>query len=135
MNLPEAEYLKPTPVIDSEDRSITEKARALARRQDKITDKAQSLFYFVRDEIKYSGSSPRYLLEHFRASHTLKEGEGYCVQKAILLAALARASGLPARLGYMDLVIHFPFGKVAGTVGSNVLVYNGYSELYIEGQC
>jgi transglutaminase-like putative cysteine protease len=57
--------LKPTPAVDSGARSIKEKAQELTIGQVKITDKAESLFYFVRDEIKYSPSSPRYFLNHF----------------------------------------------------------------------
>ena len=134
MDLPLEEYLKPTPAVDSGARSIKEKAQELTIGQVKITDKAKSLFYFVRDHIKYSSSSPRYLFEHFRASNTLNKGDGYCVQTAILLAALARAIGIPARLGYVDVINHFPVGKMAEMMGTNVFIYNGYSELYIEGK-
>ena len=97
MDLPLEEYLKPTPAIDCGTRSIKEKAQELTNRQEKITEKARSLFYFVRDEIKYNPYSPRYLPEHYRASTILDRGEGYCVQKAVLLAALARAAGIPAQ--------------------------------------
>ena len=54
MDLPLEEYLKPTPTIDCGTRSIKEKAQELTNRQEKITEKARSLFYFVRDEIKYN---------------------------------------------------------------------------------
>ena len=135
MNLLLEEYLKPTAAVDSGTKSIKEKAQELTIGQVKITDKAKSLFYFVRDDVKFSSSSPRYLFEHFLASNTLNKGEGDCVQTAILLAALARASGIPARLGYVDVINYFPVGrKMAKIMGTNVVIYNGYSELYIEGK-
>jgi len=134
MNLPLEEYLKPTPAIDCETRSIKEKVQELTNRQEKITMKAISLFYFVRDEIKYNPYSPHYLPEHYRASTILDRREGYCVQKAVLLAALARAAGIPARLRFANIRNHLSFGKLAEIMGTNLFVYHGYDELYIEGK-
>ena len=45
-------YLKPISIIDCENKSIKEKAQDLTKRQGEIIEKAKSLFYFVRDEIK-----------------------------------------------------------------------------------
>ena len=134
MDLPLEEYLKPTPAIDCGTRSIKEKAQELTNRQEKITEKAKSLFYFVRDEIKYNPYSPRYLPEHYRASTILDRREGYCVQKAVLLAALARTAGIPARLRFANIRNYLPFGKLAEMMGTNLFVYHGYDELYIEGK-
>ena len=93
-------YLKSTFFIDRDTSSIKEKAQQLTegRRQD--VAKAKSLFYFVRDEIRYNPYLPKHLREDFRASNVLNTGEGYCVQKAVLLVALARAAGIPSRLGF-----------------------------------
>ena len=134
MDLPLEEYLKPTPTIDCGTRSIKEKAQELTNRQEKITEKARSLFYFVRDEIKYNPYSPRYLPEHYRASTILDRGEGYCVQKAVLLAALARATGIPARLRFANIRNCLPSEKLIEEMGTNLFVYHGYDELYIEGK-
>lgn len=134
MNLPLEEYLKPTPAIDCETGSIKEKAQELTSGQEKMAEKTKSLFYFVRDEIKYNPFSPRYLPEHYRASTILDRGEGYCVQKAVLLAALARAIGIPARLRFANIRNYLPFGKLAEIMETNLFVYHGYDELYIEGK-
>jgi len=134
MNLPVEEYLKPTPTIDCDARSIKEKARELTNGQAKITEQAKSLFYFVRDEIKYNPYAPRYLPEHYRASMILDTREGYCVQKAVLLAALARATGIPSRLRFVDIRNYLPFGKLAEIMGTNLFVYHGYDELYLKGK-
>jgi len=134
MNLPLEEYLKPTPTIDCETRSIKEKAQELTSRQEKITEKAKSLFYFVRDEIKYDLYSPHYLPEHYRASTILDRGGGYCVQKAVLLAALARAIGIPARLRFANIRNYLLSEKLAEMFGTNLMVYHGYNELFIEGK-
>jgi hypothetical protein len=128
-------YLKPTATIDCDNSSLQEKARDLTKGQEEIIEKAKSLFYFVRDEIKYNPYLPKYLPEHFRASNTLFRGEGYCVQKAVLLIALARAVDIPARPGFAKIRNHLMPKKLAEWMGINVFLYHGYAGLYIEGKC
>ena len=45
-------YLRPTATVDCDAGIIQEKARFLTRLCGRPVDKAVSLFYFVRDEIK-----------------------------------------------------------------------------------
>ena len=134
MSLPIEEYLKPTSFIDCGANSIKEKAQALTNGQGQISDKARSLFYFVRDKIKYNMYSPFYLPEYYRASTILRRREGYCVQKAVLLAALARATGIPTRLRFADIRNHALSPKAAEAIGTNLLVCHAYDELHIDGK-
>ena len=127
-------YLRPTPNIDGDNSAIVEKAQSLAKRQWETPERARSLFYFVRDGIKYNPY--RFILapEYFRASETLKRGEGFCIQKAVLLIALARAVGIPARLLFADIRNHFTPQKMIDLTGTNLFTHHGYCELYIEGK-
>ena len=134
MDLPLEEYLKPTPVIDCDTRSIKEKVQERTNGQGRIPDKAKSLFYFARDEIKFDGRSPRYLQEHYRASAILAKGGGYCVQKAVVLAALGRAAGIPTRLRFADIRNRHQFAKLVEKIGTNLFIYHGYDEFYIDGR-
>lgn len=124
-------YLKPTPTIDCDNEAIREKAHDLIKNQRDTADKAKSLFYFVRDKIKYNMYVPFYLLEHYIASRTLQKGEGYCCQKAILMAALARAVGIPARLGYADIINYMLPKKFVEARKSNLIIYHGFAELFL----
>lgn len=125
-------YLNCTYTIDCEDGSVREKAQALTGDQETAVDKARALFYFVRDGIKYNPYVPLYTLEDNKASATLKQGEGYCVQKAILLAALARASGIPTKLGFADIRNYILPKKIAAALrGDNLFVYHGYVAFYL----
>ena len=99
-------YLRCTYTIDCEEKSVKEQAQRLTNGQETVIEKAITLFYFVRDQIKYNPYVPLYTLDDNKASATLKRGEGYCVQKAILMTALARASGIPTRLGFADIRNH-----------------------------
>ena len=86
-------YLKSTDTIDCDNEFVKEKAQSLIKWQEKVVDKAKSLFYFVRDEIKYNLYVHSDRPEYYQASTTLERGNGFCVQKAVLLAALAGRSG------------------------------------------
>ena len=134
MELEIEEYLKATPLIDCEAKPIKDKAQSLTRGQKDSIEKAKSLFYFVRDKIKYNPYVPRYLPEHFQASNILSQGNGFCFQKAILLVALARAVGIPARLRHAHIRNHLLPDKIAKMIRTNVLPDHGYAELYLEGK-
>jgi transglutaminase-like putative cysteine protease len=125
-------YLKSTPVIDCNTPSVKGNAQNLTADKENDVEKAKALFYFVRDEIKYNPYVLHNLVEHNKASVTLSRKEGYCVQKAILLAALARAVGIPARLGFADIRNYIVPQKLMELMhGSNLFIYHGYCELYI----
>ena len=125
--------LRPTSTIDCDNQVIKEKAKLLTEGQGSVVEEAKSLFYFVRDGIKYNP----YLLtrnrEEFRASATLERGVGFCIQKAILLAALARAVGIPSRLGFADIRNSTAPGKIIEFMGTDMFICHGYCELYIDG--
>jgi hypothetical protein len=130
---PMEKYLRPTPRIDCDNKFIRQKSQDLTRSQEEVVDKAKSLFYFVRDEIKYN-PLPVHLLEDYRASKTLKTGKGFCVEKASLLVALARAAGIPARLHLADIRNHLIPNRLKQLIGTDLFSYHGYSGLYIEGK-
>ena len=131
---PMKRYLRPTPTFDCDNESIKGKAKDLSAGQEKVADKAKSLFYFVRDEIKYNIYVLSDLPEYYRASRVLEVGEGFCIQKAVLLATLARAVGIPARLHLAAIRNHLMPDKLKELMGTNLFPSHGYAELYIEGK-
>jgi len=134
MNLQIKNYLEPTALIDSDNLHIQEKARALTAKQGNTIHQARSLFYFVRDKIRYNMYVPISLPEHFRASNILLQGEGYCVQKAVLLVALCRAAGIPSGLGFATLRNNLLPHKAMKWLGTNILTFHGYAKLYLNGK-
>lgn len=85
-------YLKSTYHIDCDNEMIIQKAESLTAGCSSDTEKAVRLFMYVRDNIPYNLYMISVFSDDFIASRVLKWGKGYCVQKAILLAALGRAS-------------------------------------------
>ena len=127
-------YLRPTPVIDCDHEAVKEKARQLTDGKDDVVEKAKSLVYFVRDDIKYNIYVLKDDIKHFRASATMARGEGFCIQKAIVLAALARASGIPSRLRFAIIRNPLASDEVKSILGGDLFVSHGFDELYINGR-
>jgi len=127
-------YLKPTSVIDSNSKVIQEKATSLTEKYSSQREKARELFYFVRDRIKYNPYLALSSIEDYRASKTLQRGEGFCIQKAVVLTALARAVGIPARLGFADIRNHLAPKELTELMGTNIFFYHGYSELWLNNK-
>jgi len=128
------DYLEPTATIDCDSQLVRERAWSLTKDADDTPGKAKNLFYWVRDEIKYNPLVPLEVFESYRASKTLKRGEGFCVEKAAVLAALARAAGIPARLHFADIRNHLVSSRLLGIMGTNLFSYHGYTELHIGGK-
>ncbi|MSW50913.1 MAG: transglutaminase [Actinobacteria bacterium] len=92
------------------------------------------IFRAVRDEIRYD---PHHLPTDpaaYRASAVLAAGTGYCVPKAVVLVAVARHCGIPARLGFSDVRNHLQSERLAAAMGSDLFLYHGYAVLHLNGQ-
>jgi transglutaminase-like putative cysteine protease len=96
-------------------------------------ERAVSLYYAVRDKIRYNPFLDFADPDVFRASAVLEAGQGFCVGKASLLAACARAAGIEARVGFADVKNHLTTPRLAETMGSDLFVYHGYTEMRIDG--
>ena len=126
-------FLQPTPYIDCDAEPVKEKSRALVQGIPASRDKAIRIFYAVRDDIKYTIYGKRSLPDHFSASFILSAGEGYCVQKAILLVALARAASIPARLRLAAIRSHLVPKELLKKRGTDLFPYHGYADLHVDG--
>ncbi|MBK7975068.1 MAG: transglutaminase family protein [Deltaproteobacteria bacterium] len=129
-----APYLAPTQFLDSREPSLVAFAKdAIGDAADDRT-KAVRLFYAVRDAIRYDPYMTGLAVEDFRASRILAEGRGFCVPKAIALAACARSVGVPARLGFADVRNHLATEKLRERMGTDEFVFHGYVELWLGGR-
>ena len=127
-------YLEPGEYVDSNAPSIAAFAReACGDAADDIA-KAVRLYYAVRDGIVYTPYCDFKSPETFRASACLARGSGFCVAKAALLAAAARASGIPARVGFADVRNHLSSPRLRRLMGTDVFYYHGYTELSLGGK-
>ena len=126
-------YLRPGTLIDSDHPKIIDYARTLAG-AGRDQERALRLYYAVRDDLRYDPYNTPMKREAYRASSTLSAGHGYCVNKAGLMAAVCRASGIPARVGYADVRNHMTTRRLSDLMGSDVFYYHGYTEVWLEGR-
>lgn len=130
----DSRYLSPTHIIDSDHPAIMGHAEKTVNGSIDPVDKAVKLYYAVRDGIWYDPYYPFYLPEHYRASNVLKSARGYCVCKASLLCALGRACQIPSRIGFADVKNHLATKQLLEFLGSNLFVYHGYVEFFLENK-
>jgi transglutaminase-like putative cysteine protease len=126
------EYLAPGRYINSSHPSIQAFSRENSSGSSE-RERAVSLYYAVRDKIRYNPFLDFADSDVFRASAVLEAGQGFCVGKASLLAACARAAGIEARVGFADVKNHLTTPRLAETMGSDLFVYHGYTEMRIDG--
>jgi len=127
-------YLKPTSAIDSDNGSIIETAVNLTKGCSTDAEKAVKLFYFVRDSVHYNVFMISVFKEDFVASRVLKWGKGYCVQKAVLLTALGRASGIPSRLVFAKIRNHRVPAHIVQQLKGNIFPRHGYNQFFLNGK-
>ena len=127
-------YLRSTRFLDSDSEPVREFAsRATDGAAGEIAQ-AVALYYAIRDGIRYDPYVMATEPELYRASVVVGLPAAYCIQKAILLGAAARAIGMPSRLGFADVRNHLTTPKLRETMGSDLFVYHGYTELFLEGR-
>lgn len=97
-------------------------------------EKAIKLYYAVRDEIRYDPYDLRNDPDALRASAVIAKGAGYCVAKAVVLAAVGRQQEIPSRLGFADVRNHLSTARLRRRMGTDDFIYHGYTEFFLEGK-
>ncbi len=128
--------LQPTYIIDSDHPSVIAKAEEIVAGclTDSDVEKAKKLFVFARDGVPFSRFVKVGTKEDFQASTTLERKKGYCAQKAVVLAALARAAGIPARVGLADIRNHAVAPQMLKLLKTNIFKVHVYVEMHLEGE-
>jgi transglutaminase-like putative cysteine protease len=127
-------YLQPTPFIDSDHPEVIKFARRSAADAGSKTDQAVRIFFAVRDQIKYDPYTIDLAEDKFRASVVLGKKSGYCVEKALLLAAAARALGIPSRLRFATVRNHLTTERLKQIMKTDLFIYHGYTEMFLDNR-
>jgi transglutaminase-like putative cysteine protease len=127
-------YLEPTEIIDSNHPKIRDYAMEVVGTTSDPVERAVKLYLAVRDGIRYDPYTPFHLPEHYQATLVLKRGRSFCVPKVSLLCALGRASGIPSRVGFATVKNHLATKQLIDFLGSNVFVYHGFVDFYLNGR-
>ena len=127
-------YCSPTFFIDSDHNDIIKFSNRHAGDSQTDMERAIKIFYAVRDKIRYNPYSIEPTLEGMKASSVLAKGEGFCVAKAVLLAACLRSQAIPARLGFADVKNHLSTEKLRDKMGTDLFVWHGYTDVFLNGK-
>ena len=124
----------PTPTIESDSSAVAGFVALNTAGADSDIQRATSLFYVVRDSIRYDPYHIDLSVNGMKASTTLSTGRGWCVSKAILLAACCRSIGIGARLGFADVRNHLSTERMRRTMRTDMFYWHGYTEMLLEGR-
>jgi len=129
-----ARCLAPTDLIASDAPEIVALATELTRDAHTPHDQARCLFVYVRDRDAYDFAPILRSRASWRAVDTIARGKGFCQMKAVLLASLLRAVGVPSAIGLQhlrdDVLVrpHFEAFLPGG-----VIPFHGLTWVYLDG--
>jgi transglutaminase-like putative cysteine protease len=129
-------YLSPNRFVDSDHPAVVAYAREHGVGDDPRTI-AVALYYAIRDGFRYSPWGVAFHPEAYAASNVLLRDRSlgaHCVDKATLLAACARTRGIPSRLHFANVRNHLGTAKLEQLLGTDLLIYHGYCELWLDGR-
>jgi transglutaminase-like putative cysteine protease len=130
---PLPEHLAATAFIDADHPAVRAFAQRAVGDAETYPDRISRLFTAVRDQIRYDPYRLSHEPRDYVASNVIACGAAFCVPKAVVLTAVARSLGVPARLGFSDVRNHLQSPKLAERMGTDVFVFHGYSELFVAG--
>ena len=134
MQAEQAACLAATTMVDSEHPAIRDYALQHSAGHKDARSRAVALYYAVRDGIRYDPYGLDLSEAGLRASTTLAAGRGWCVPKAVLLAAACRAIGIPAALGYADVRNHLSTERMRQQMQTDVFYWHGYTAILLDGR-
>lgn len=127
-------YTRLSPTFDFNHPAVQEFVKKHAEDSENQRKQAVSLYYAVRDKIRYDPYSLDLTVKGLRASTTLSNGFGWCVAKAILLAACCRHLGIPARLGFADIRNYLSTQRLREQMKTDVFYWHGYTLIFLAGK-
>ena len=128
-------FLESTFFLDWESESVQLFTASAVGDATEPLDVAARIFAAVRDRVWYDPYSVSDDPVHYRASYVATARAAYCVPKAVLLTAVARAAGIPSRLGFCYVRNHLQTYALRQRMGgTDLFVYHGYSELLLDGR-
>lgn len=129
-----AEYLTKTPTIESEHPDVRSFAKKHCTGAKDQVESSVRLYYAVRDSVRYDPYHIVLSVDGLKATTTMIEKRGWCVSKAILLAACCRAQGIPSRLGFADVRNHLSTARLRQRMKTDIFFWHGYTSIYLNGR-
>lgn len=126
--------MRPTRLIESDDPLVVETARSVTSGCTTDRERAIALFEFVRDEITYDFAPEIRERDDLKATRTLQRRDGACTPKAVALASLLRAVGIPAMVAFQEIRDHKLTGRYVELNGSQIIRMHGLNAVHLDGR-
>lgn len=126
--------LRATPTLDCDHPGLRDWAREVVGPRATPQEQAVRLYYAVRDGFRYDPYRIDLSTRGMSASRVIECGYGWCIPKAVLLAAACRAVGIPARVGLADVRNHLSTARLREKMGTDVFYRHGYTAIHLHGQ-
>lgn len=121
------EYLKASSMLDANDARIKRLAKRAIKGQDTPAAMADALRQRITEFVKDKGLDVGFAT----ASEVVRNKKGDCTEHGVLLAAVARAAGLPSR--GVSGIVKVPEGALSPEKGC-LFGYHMWTQVYIAGQ-
>ena len=128
------EYLRPTEFLDHDHAAVREYAERHTSGLKTDIDRAVALYYAVRDGFQYDPYVLDLRRPAMKASNVLTKSRAYCVEKALVLAALARSVEIPSRLSFYIVRNHIATERLVNALEKDYLVFHGAAEMLLDGK-
>ncbi len=128
------QYCEASATVDSDNPSVMDFARRNMGSSPDPKELAIHLYYAVRDGIRYDPYTLDLTINGLKASTTLGALKGWCVSKAILLAACCRVVKIPARIGFADVRNHLTTARMRAIMKTDVFFWHGYTSIFLDGR-
>ncbi len=126
-----SQFIKAGVFIDSDAPSVIAFAKKTTAGKNGSRAAVLRLYSTIRDTITYDPYVNFADPANYRASAVLAAGRGFCIGKATLLAASARAIGIPARVGYADVRNHLTSPRLYEKIKTDTFIWHSYAEVYL----
>jgi transglutaminase-like putative cysteine protease len=128
------QFLAPGVFIDSGSPQVTTFATQTIAGVSEPRAAISRLYAIIRDSIIYDPYVNFADPANYRASAVLAAGRAFCIGKSALLAASARAIGVPARVGFADVRNHLTSPRLYEKIKTDIFLWHSYTELYLSGR-
>ena len=127
------ECFAPAASIDSDAPEIVAAVESLNLGDASPAERAVAIFNHVRDSIEYEFAI-RNTPEEYKASFTIQDGRGFCVRKAIVVAAMCRAAGIPSVIILSNMRDRSLSPRVVDMLGTDVMFNHGLAGVHLDGR-
>lgn len=124
-------FLERTAHFDFEQEDVIKLSKLVDGNTD--IERAVSIYYLVRDKIKYNPYTFLDGSESLSAGYAAMKKEAFCIPKSALMVALCRKHGIPARIGLADVRNHLSSPKLLEYLKTDYFTMHAYTEVLLGG--